>query len=48
MKNADKMDFAAGRNDNSCKKTYSIKKMVAKNKAAYERLIASREDGENI
>lgn len=48
MKNADKMDFTAGGNDSGCNKTYSVKKMITKNRAAYEKLIASREDGENI
>lgn len=48
MKSADKMDFTAGGNNSGCKKTYSVKKMIVKNKAAYERLIASREDRENI
>ena len=44
MKDSEKMDFTAGGNNSGCKKTYSVKKMVAKNRGAYERLIAKREE----
>ena len=46
MTESGKMDFSAGRNDSSCRKTFSVKKMIADKKEDYERLIAKREEEE--